>query len=148
MKSFSTTCEINAPATRVWEVLTDLAAWPNWNTTTPKVEGTVGLGSKVTVYTTASPGRAFPVKVSTLTPPNEMVWTGGMPLGLFTGKRTYSLRGNSSGTTTFTMTEEFTGLMAPLITGSIPDLQPLFVEFAACLKRAAEANAIRMQNRE
>ena len=37
------------------------------------------------------------------------------------------------------MTEEFTGLLAPLITKSIPDLQPLLTEFAACLKRACEA---------
>jgi hypothetical protein len=36
------------------------------------------------------------------------------------------------------MTEEFSGLMAPLITRSIPDLQPSFDEFARCLKSAAE----------
>ena len=38
----------------------------------------------------------------------------------------------------FQMTEEFTGLMAPLITRSVPDLQPSFEEFAKCLKKAAE----------
>ena len=38
----------------------------------------------------------------------------------------------------FEMTEEFRGLMAPLITRSIPDLQPAFDEFAKCLKTAAE----------
>jgi hypothetical protein len=37
------------------------------------------------------------------------------------------------------MREEFTGLMAPLITRSIPDLTPTFDEFAQCLKKAAEA---------
>lgn len=36
------------------------------------------------------------------------------------------------------MTEVFSGLMAPMITKSIPDLQPVFAEFATCLKRAAE----------
>ena len=38
----------------------------------------------------------------------------------------------------FEMQEEFTGLLAPLITRSIPDLQPVFDEFARCLKAAAE----------
>lgn len=138
MKSFSATCQIDAPATKVWAVLTDLQAWPRWNTTVPKVEGTVALGNKVTVYSTASPGRAFPVKVAELTPPSAMVWSGGMPLGLFVGRRTYSLTERTPGKTTFTMTEEFTGLLAPLITKSMPDLQPLFTEFATCLKRASE----------
>ncbi len=36
------------------------------------------------------------------------------------------------------MREEFTGLLAPLITKSIPDLQPAFDEFVHCLKTAAE----------
>lgn len=138
MKSFSIACEIDAPPEKVWAVLTDLAAWPQWNTTVPKVEGTIAPGNKVTVYTTASPGRAFPVKVSELQAPRSMVWTGGMPLGLFVGRRTYSLAGTAPGKTNFAMTETFTGLLAPLITQSIPDLQPLFAEFAACLKKACE----------
>lgn len=39
------------------------------------------------------------------------------------------------------MREEFSGLMAPLITRSIPDLQPSFDRFAADLKARAEAKA-------
>ena len=39
------------------------------------------------------------------------------------------------------MREEFSGLMAPLNTRSIPDLQPSFAEFAAALKGCAEAAA-------
>lgn len=138
MKTFSTSCVIAASPGKVWTILTDLAAWPGWNSTVSRVEGTVALGHKVTIHTTASPGRAFPVKVAALAPPHEMLWTGGMPLGLFTGRRTYTLVEHSPGKTTFSMKEEFSGLLAPLITRSIPDLQPLFDEFAACLKRASE----------
>lgn len=139
MKAFATTCVIGASQNKVWAVLTDLQAWPKWNTTVPRVEGTVALGNAVTVYTTASPGRAFPVKVAALNPPREMVWTGGMPFGLFVGRRTYTLSESAPGQTSFSMREEFSGLLAPLITKSIPDLQPLFVEFAACLKRTCES---------
>jgi len=39
------------------------------------------------------------------------------------------------------MREEYSGLMAPMITRSIPDLQPAFDEFAHDLKRAAEEAA-------
>jgi hypothetical protein len=67
-----------------------------------------------------------------------MVWRGGMPLGLFTGTRTYVLTQLPDGKLKFEMTEIFKGLMAPLIMRSIPDLQPAFDEFAQCLKTAAE----------
>ena len=102
-----------------------------------KVDGNIARSEKVTVYAKLSPGRAFPVKVSTFKPPNRMVWTGGMPLGLFKGERTYTLTPTAGGVE-FTMREEFTGLMAPLITKSIPDMQPAFEEFAAALKRRCE----------
>lgn len=138
MKSFNTSILIAATPEDIWSILTDVANWPTWNTTIDKVEGTAALGKKITVYTTVSPGRAFPLKVSTLTPPQRMVWTGGMPLGLFTGERTYTLTEQPDGMVKFEMTEEFRGLMSPLITRSIPDLKPSFDEFAQCLKSAAE----------
>ena len=82
MKSFFSTILIDAPASRVWGILTDLASWPTWNTTVDNVDGSAALGNTITVYAKASPGRAFPLKVSEFIPPNRMVWRGGMPLGL------------------------------------------------------------------
>ena len=138
MKKFSTTIAINAPVEAIWEILIDGQNWPNWNTTIDSVHGNIAPGEKITVYSKVSPGRAFPLKVTGFTPPNRMVWTGGMPLGLFTGKRTYTLTTQTDGSVEFQMQEAFSGLMAPLITRSIPDLQPSFEEFATCLKTQAE----------
>ena len=138
MKSFSTSIVIDAPASRVWAILIDVASWPSWNTTVAKVEGAAALGRKITVFTKASPGRAFPLRVAEFTAPHHMVWSGSMPLGLFTGRRTHSLTPQNDGKLKFEMAEAFTGLMSPLITRSIPDLQPSFDEFAQCLKTAAE----------
>jgi hypothetical protein len=138
MKRFHTAIHIQAPQEKIWKLLTDAAGYASWNTTVDKVEGRIAIGEKVTVHAKLSPGRAFPVTVSTLDAPRQMVWTGGMPLGLFKGERTYSLTPRDGGIE-FSMTEQFTGLMAPLITKSIPDMQPAFEEFAACLKRKAEA---------
>lgn len=138
MKSFSTSIAIGAPPARVWQILTNVAQWTDWNTTVERVTGEAKPGGSVTVYAKISPGRAFPLKVQDFSPPQRMVWTGGMPLGLFKGTRTYTLvpKGDQ---TEFTMQEEFTGLLSPLIEKSIPDMQPSFDEFAACLKRAAES---------
>jgi hypothetical protein len=63
-----------------------------------------------------------------------------MPLGLFKGVRTFSLSPEGNGTTTFTMREEFTGPMLPLIWRSMPDLQPTFQQFANGLKQRAESD--------
>jgi hypothetical protein len=70
--------------------------------------------------------------------PKRMVWRGGMPLGLFKGERIFELRPTDAGGVEFAMREDYTGWLAPLITQSIPDLQPAFDEFAACLEARAE----------
>jgi hypothetical protein len=88
--------------------------------------GRIADGERVTVYAKATPGRAFPLTVKEFEPKRKMVWSGGMPLGLFTGKRTYTLTPAEDGSVAFAMREEFSGLLAPLITRSIPDLQSAF----------------------
>jgi hypothetical protein len=137
MKSFAVSTVIRATPEAVWAILVDGSKWTEWNTTVTKLDGTIAPGNTLKVFTKVSPGRAFPVKVSEFTPPNRMVWTGGMPLGLFRGARTYTLAPVGDATK-FEMREEFTGLMSPLIALSIPDLQPSFDEFAAALKARAE----------
>jgi hypothetical protein len=139
MKSFATTIAINASAETVWALLTDAAGYPRWNSTVEAIEGRIAFGQKVTVRAKASPGRAFPLLVSVFEAPARMVWVGGMPLRLFSGTRTFTLTTAPSGGVVFAMREEFAGLLAGLITRSIPDLQPAFDAFAADLKRAAEA---------
>lgn len=138
MKTFHAATGIDAPADRVWGVLTDVAHWPDWNPSVARVEGRVALGAKVLVYTKRSPARAFPVKVARLEAPVRMVWRGGMPFGLFTGVRVFTIAPESATRCRFATREEFSGLLAPLITKSIPDLQPAFEEFVRCLKGAAE----------
>jgi len=140
MKSFAASILINATPETVWRILTDGAGWVSWNTTIEKLEGEITTGAKVKVYAKASPGRAFPVRVSEFVPPQRMVWTGGMPLGLFKGVRTYTLTPRDGGVE-FAMQEGFSGPLSPLIERSIPDLQPSFDEFAAALKRRAEQKA-------
>ena len=77
--------------------------------------------------------------MATYAAPHKMVWRGGMPLGLFTGTRTFTLTPNDTGTT-FHMQEVFTGLMSGMITKSMPDLTPSFTKFAQTLKATAETS--------
>jgi hypothetical protein len=62
-----------------------------------------------------------------------------MPLGLFTGTRTFEIDTRDDNTCRFSMTESFDGPLAPLISRFIPDLTESFETFAESLRRAAEA---------
>jgi len=137
MRLYEASSLIDATAEHVWPILTDATAWPEWDSGVTKVVGRVALGEKITITAAVSPGRTFPVKVVQLNAPLRMVLRGGMPLGLFTGQRTYTLEAEGSGTR-FTMREEYTGPLAGMIFKQIPDLGPSFRQFAEGLKHRAE----------
>lgn len=139
MKAFSVTTSIHATPEAIWTLLVDAPGYVRWNNTVDRVDGRIALGERVTVHPKTNPGRAFPVLVTEFHPAQRMVWTGGMPLGLFTGVRTFVLRPETNGNVDFSMREVYTGWLAWLIGLSIPDLQPAFEKFASDLKRAAEA---------
>lgn len=138
MRSFAATSRIHAPANRIWSILTDAARYPQWNPTVTRVDGTIAPGQRIALHVTINPGRAFPVTVTTFESPQRMVWRGGLPLGLFVGERVFTLTPTSDGAVEFNMRETFTGLLAPLIGRTLPDMQPAFEQFVAALKREAE----------
>jgi hypothetical protein len=139
MKSYEVTALIEAGPERIWSILTDAPGYPDWDSGVERVDGQIGPGETIKVFSKLSPGRAFPVKVTDLQPAERMVWSGGMPLGLFKGVRTFTLESDGSGVTRFAMREVFSGPMLPLIWPSMPDLGPAFDQFAAGLKARAEA---------
>lgn len=139
MKRYHAETTIDAPPERVWAVLVDTAHWPEWDPYCEKIEGQVALGAKVKAFTKLSPGRGFAVKVSELDEPRQMVWSGGMPLGLFKGVRTYTLEAREDGGTDFAMTEVFSGPMLALIGGTIPDMTEAFEAFVKGLKGRSES---------
>ena len=143
MKSFQCETEIGASAQDVWTALTNAPRYTSWNSTVERVEGSIADGSRVTVYAKISPGRAFPLTVGAWDAPRRMTWSGGMPLGLFKGVREFLIESAGSGKVRFRMRETYSGLLASLITKSIPDLQPAFVQFAADLKAHVEAGLLR-----
>jgi hypothetical protein len=130
---------IAAAPDRVWALLVDLPSWSSWNPTIVSVEGDVTPGGTVRLVATLNQRRTFVLHVTELVPPRRMVWSSGMPLGLFRGIRTYSLATAPNDTgTDFAMTEAYTGPLAGLIGRSIPDLSPSFEAFADGLKAVAE----------
>jgi hypothetical protein len=138
MKFYEASSTIAAAPEAIWAILTDGGAYADWDSGVQRVEGTIAPGEKLKVVSEANPGRAFPVKVTEFQPGRSMTWSGGMPLGLFKGVRMFALVPEDGGGTRFTMREEYSGPMLPLIWRSMPDLQPSFDKFAAGLKARAE----------
>jgi hypothetical protein len=139
MRGFEASSVIKAEPGAIWAVLTDGAGWTSWDSAVVRLDGTIAPGEKVTVYPEINPKRGFTVKIIDFVPGKRMTWRGGMPLGLFTGTRTYVLTPQSDGSVRFAMREEYTGPMAGLIFKSIPDLGPSFQKFAEGLKRRVES---------
>lgn len=138
MLQYSATLRIQASPEVLWQLLTDAAGYPQWDPWVERIEGQIAPGQRVKAYTKLQPGRAFPATVTEFVPGQKMVWTGGMPFGLFTGVRTFTLTPQGAGVTEFTLTETFTGLLLPLFARSIPDMNPVFRDFAEGLKAFAE----------
>lgn len=138
MKSFSATANIKASKETIWGILTDAPNYPAWDPSAIRIEGTIAPGQKVTAYTKLNPKRAFPATVTDFAPGQRMSWVGGMPLGLFKGVRTFTLVSKGDGSVDFTLREEFSGPLLPLIGRSIPDMTKTFQDFVAGLKARAE----------
>jgi hypothetical protein len=136
--SYHVSRRIEAPIERVWGLLTDTSRYRAWNRAIVSIEGTIAPGSPISLVSVVNPKRTFTLRITEMQPPNRLVWSDGMPLGLFKGERTYRLD-ERDGATEFSMTESFTGLLAGVFTKAIPDMSESFNLFADCLKTAAEA---------
>src|ERR1700722_11382817 len=115
MRSYEASSMIASSPEAVWAVLADGAAWPSWDSGVDGVDGRIASGEKITVRAQAAPGRAFPVKVTDFEPPGRLRFSGGMPLGLFRGVRTYEVSPDGTGGVALRVREEYNGPLLGLI---------------------------------
>jgi uncharacterized protein YndB with AHSA1/START domain len=145
MRFYEATSRIAASPEAVWAVLSDGPGWTRWDSGVEGFEGRIELGGKVTIRSAAAPGRAFPVKVTAFEPPGRLCFSGGMPLGLFRGVRTFHITADPAAdgadATSFRVREEYSGPLVGLVWRSTPDLQPSFDRFAEGLRRRVEAGS-------
>ena len=135
---YSIGINIKAKPDKIWAIMTNAGDFPRWNSTVKSMEGRIGLGETVKLVATIAPTRSFNLKVNEFVPEKRMVWGDEKTNPMFKGIRTYTLTSKSDGSTDFTMSEVYTGLMLPMIAGSLPDFIPTFEQYASDLKREAE----------
>lgn len=127
---------IHAKPERIWALLTNAADFPRWNSTVTSIKGAIQQGQKLELRVPIS-DRTFTPRVTELVPLQRMVWSDGMA-PMFKGERTFTLTPQADGTTDFEMVEIFSGVMLPMIKGTLPDFAPVFDRYALDLKSAAE----------
>jgi hypothetical protein len=130
---------IRTSAEIIWSVLADAKDYSRWNSTITRIEGQIREGERLRLHVPGT-DRTFTPRVSAVVPNERMTWTGGFA-PLFKGVRTFLLMPRDAGSTDFTMEERFSGLMLPLVKGSMPDFGPVFERYASDLKREAELRA-------
>jgi len=139
-KEYLTITTIAAPPERVWAVLTNGAAYAEWNPEIIDVEGVMAPNARIKVKVRLGDGavRQLSQRVAVLEPLQRMEWVGGLPFGLFVGRRTFTLSPARAGTE-FRMHLDMSGPLARMILKSVGDRQPEIEKFSAALKRRAEA---------
>jgi uncharacterized protein YndB with AHSA1/START domain len=136
---YESACTINASPTEVWTILTDAGAYGEWNPEILAVDGRFAIGERITAQVRIGSGaiRRVPMRVTGFDSPTRMEWTGGLPLGLFVGKRTFTVTPDGAGAR-FRLHLRMSGPLAGLIGKSVGDRQPEVDSFAAGLKTRAE----------
>ncbi len=148
MKEFRTEIDIDAPAERVWEALTDFAAFPEWNPFIRSIRGPLQEGGRLDVVLGASGTKAmaFRPTVKRVVPNREFRWLGrvGLP-GLFDGEHIFELEPAGPDRVRFVQREVFRGLFVPFLARSLDrDARRGFEEMNRALRaRVTEAAAPR-----
>ncbi|HEY1177208.1 MAG TPA: SRPBCC domain-containing protein [Phytomonospora sp.] len=115
--ALSRTTEIPAPPEKVWAVLTDLAAWADWNPFIFHAEGEPVPGSRLTLKMRDTRGSVMTFRPTVLAAdgPRELRWLGRLVMpGVFDGEHRFELTATDGGTR-LAQSENFSGLLVPLL---------------------------------
>ena len=141
MTHIETHIDISAPPERVWAVLTDFAAFPEWNPFMRSIVGSPTEGARLNVRMEPPGGRGMTFKptVTVARPARELRWLGrlGLPR-IFDGEHQLLIEPQAGGTTRFTQAETFRGILVPFLKGSLDKTRVGFEQMNAALKQRVE----------
>ena len=134
--------EIQASADRVWQLLTDIASFPEWNPFIRRASGEIRIGARLEVHIQPSgaSGMTFRPTVLRAEPERELRWLGHLLIpGLFDGEHIFTLESLGANRVRFVQREVFTGLLVPLFARRLEtDTRRGFEEMNRALKARAE----------
>jgi uncharacterized membrane protein len=137
---FEKSIEIGAPVERVWEVLSDLEAWPQRIETVDTVElltpAPITKGSRVRLKQPKLPEGTWDIRV--WDPPSYFEWT--QKTGGTTSVAGHRVEPLDEGRARLTLTLDMRGVLIPIMMLFYKDLTNRYMDLeAAGMKRAAES---------
>jgi hypothetical protein len=134
MKFFEAEATIYARSSTVWDIITDDGNYTVWDSGITRIEGQVRNGGTIRIRTRTGGNRTFRLRVQQV-PGELMTWTGGVPLGLYRGVRTFTLS-PQGGKTHLRVTEEFSGPLLGLM--QMPAMGQDCTGYISAVKERAE----------
>lgn len=141
MQQIHTEIEIAAPPARVWEVLTDFAAYPAWNPLIVEAGGAARAGERlrIRVRIPGYPPTTFRPTVLAVELPRELRWRGRLLLpGLFDGEHLFRLEPLEGGRTRLVQAERFRGVLVPFFRKMLAATERGFEAMNRALRERAE----------
>jgi len=140
-QNIQTNIMINAPAARVWSLLTDFTSMPAWNPFIRSISGTLMQGARLSV-SLAAPGKTpmrFRPTVLSVRPERELRWRGHLFIpGLFDGEHYFLINPSNGGKVDFVHGENFSGLLVHFLGGTLSAAEVGFRAMNTALKEKAE----------
>ena len=140
MRSISAVVDISATPERVWAVLADLAAYPQWNPFIRSASGELAEGARLTLRLAPAGGRAMTFRPTVLAarPGKLLRWIGRLIVpGIFDGTHQFTLE-DLGGRTRLTQSETFRGLLVPFTGTTMTRTEAGFHALNQALKERAE----------
>jgi hypothetical protein len=140
-RRIETEIEINAPAARVWALLTDFDRMESWNPFIKSISGTLAQGARLSVHI-VPPGKSgmrFKPTVLSVRPERELRWLGHLFVpGIVDGEHYFLLEPIGQHQTRLTQGEKFSGLLVGPLSGMLSSTKAGFEAMNVALKLQAE----------
>jgi hypothetical protein len=141
-KEIVTEIEINAPPSRVWQILTDFEKYPTWNPFIKKITGVPARNEYLEVLMPDPRGGTmiFTPSVLAAERDRELRWLGRSEGDVFNGEHCFLIEQiENKNKVHFTQSEKFTGSMVASVQGWIDTaLKQNFEDMNTALKQRAE----------
>jgi hypothetical protein len=141
MRELRREIEVDASPERVWVVVTDFAAYPDWNPFIRRISGELREGGRLEVQIQPPGARAstFKPTVRAVETNRELRWLGRLLVpGIFDGEHSLRIEPLESGRSLFVQSERFSGVLVGLVKGILAKTDAGFGQMNAALKARVE----------
>jgi hypothetical protein len=141
-KTLTTEIDIDTTPQHVWQILSDLTAYREWNPFIVQATGRAAIGDRLSLRMQPVGGRAMTLR-PTVTEVREgelLRWVGRLGVrGIMDVEHSFVLEPRRNGGTRLVQREDFRGMLVPFVTRTLErGTLPAFVRMNEALKRRAE----------